>query len=49
MAALACTKTEEELPKLWEPGSLILDAFEKKTEGSFKRKIKRLRTKGKEE
>jgi hypothetical protein len=46
IGALTATKTKEELPLLWEPGSIMLEAFEKKKAGNLRRKFNRLRSKG---
>lgn len=42
MAALVCTKTDEELPLIFDPNNINLDAIERRGEGTARRRITRL-------
>jgi TAG lipase/lysophosphatidylethanolamine acyltransferase len=47
IAALVCIHSEEDLPRIFEPGNIDLEAFAKKSEqGASQRKILRLLKKG---
>jgi len=46
MAALICTRTDEELPSIFDPKNINLEALEKNGETTFSSKIKRLREQG---
>jgi len=42
VAALVCSKTDEELPLLFKPGGIDFSAFQKRSEtGKWKRRAKR--------
>jgi predicted acylesterase/phospholipase RssA len=46
VAALVCTRTDEELPRVFDPANINMEAIERRGEGTLKRRLSRLRRTG---
>ena len=46
VAAIVCTRTDEELPRMFDPANINMEAIERRGDGTLKRRINRLRKTG---
>lgn len=48
MASLVCSKTDEEMPQIFDPKAINLEAIERKGESTLEKRMSRIRDTGKQ-